>query len=59
MSAIDHGKSETQSPQDHLVRIATAHWVSRFLFVAAQMNLADHLAERPKTIADRATALDC
>ena len=49
MSDIVHGKTETQSPQDHLIQMATAHWISRFLYVAARMNLADQLAERPKT----------
>ena len=42
-------KAETQSPQAHLIQMATAHWISRFLYVAALMNLADHLTERPKT----------
>jgi O-methyltransferase domain/Dimerisation domain len=42
-------KAEPQLPQAHLIQMATAHWISRFLYVAARMNLADHLAERPKT----------
>jgi hypothetical protein len=29
--------------------MATAHWVSRFLYVAARMNLADQLTKQPKT----------
>jgi len=49
MSDIAHGKAETQSPQNHLIQMATAHWISRFLYVAARMNLADQVAERPKT----------
>jgi hypothetical protein len=49
MSDIAPEKIETQSPQSHLIQMATAHWVSRFLYVAARMNLADQLAERPKT----------
>jgi O-methyltransferase domain/Dimerisation domain len=49
VSDIAHRKNERQSPQDHLIQMATAHWISRFLYVAAQMNLADQLAERPKT----------
>jgi hypothetical protein len=56
MSDIAHGKSETQSPQAHLVQMATAHWISRFLYVAAQMNLADQLAERPKSAKELAQA---
>jgi hypothetical protein len=49
MSNIAHGKTETPSPQNQLIQMATAHWVSRFLYVAARMNLADQLAERSKT----------
>jgi hypothetical protein len=49
MSDTADGKAETQSPQDRLIQMATAHWVSRFLYVAARMNLADQLAEQPKT----------
>jgi hypothetical protein len=56
MSDIAHGKPETQSPQAHLIQMATAHWVSRFLYVAAQMNLADQLAEQPKTAKELAQA---
>ena len=49
MSDIAHGKTETPSPQSQLIQMATAYWVSRFLYVAARMNLADQLAERSKT----------
>ena len=49
MSETPKAKAETQSPQARLIQMATAHWISRFLYVAALMNLADHLAERPKT----------
>jgi hypothetical protein len=50
MSEPADGKTETQSPQSHLIQMATAHWISSFLYVAAKMNLADQLAEGPKTI---------
>jgi predicted transcriptional regulator len=49
MSDTAHAKTETQSPQSQLIQMATAHWISRFLYVAARMNLADQLAERSKT----------
>jgi O-methyltransferase domain/Dimerisation domain len=49
MSQTAGGKAETQSPQSHLIQMATAHWVSSFLYAAAKMNLADQLAERAKT----------
>ena len=60
MSDTAHGKAETQSPQDQLIQMATAHWVSRFLYVAARMNLADQLAEQPKTAEElaRSTGAD-
>jgi hypothetical protein len=42
-------RPEAQPAQHQLIRMATAHWVSRLLYVAAQMNLADCLAEGSKT----------
>jgi len=58
MSDIAHEKAETQSSQAHLIQMATAHWISCFLYVAALMNLADHLAERPKTAEELAPLTD-
>jgi O-methyltransferase/methyltransferase family protein len=49
MSQTAGGKIEAQSPQSQLIQMATAHWVSSFLYAAAKMNLADQLAERAKT----------
>src|SRR5579863_9670645 len=45
---------------DQLIQMATAHWVSRILYVAAEMNLADRLVERPRTAEELAqsTAAD-
>ena len=53
-------ETEVKSPQAQLIQMATAHWVSRLLQVAAQMDLADHLAEAPKTAEELAqlTATD-
>jgi O-methyltransferase domain/Dimerisation domain len=53
-------KSEAQSPQAQLIQMATAHWVSRLLHVAAQMSLADRLAQGPQTAEElaRSTATD-
>jgi O-methyltransferase domain/Dimerisation domain len=52
----DHAptKTEQQTPQDQLIQMATGHWVSSVICVAAQMNLADHLAEAPRTAAELA-----
>jgi hypothetical protein len=49
MPDIARAKTEAQPPQAQLIQMATAHWVSRLLYVAAQMNLADRLAEAPRT----------
>ena len=49
MPDIAHGKTEAPSPQAQLIQMAMAHWVSRLLYVAAQLDLADHLAEGPRT----------
>jgi hypothetical protein len=48
MPEIARAKIETQPPQAQLIQMATAHWVSRLLYVAAQMKLADRLAEGPR-----------
>jgi hypothetical protein len=47
-------KTEQQTPQAQLIQMATAHWVSGVICVAAQMSLADRLAEGPKTAAELA-----
>jgi O-methyltransferase domain/Dimerisation domain len=36
-------------PSVQLVQMATAHWVSRIVRVAAELDIADHLAEGPRT----------
>ena len=60
MSETVPTKPEAQQPQAQLIQMATAHWVSRLLYVAAQMNLTDLLAEGPKTAEElaRSTATD-
>ena len=49
MSEVAPAKTEVQPPQAQLIQMATAHWVSSLVYVAAQMSLADRLAEAPKT----------
>jgi O-methyltransferase/methyltransferase family protein len=49
MSEVAPAKTEAQSRQAQLIQMATAHWVSSLVYVAAQMSLADRLAEAPKT----------
>lgn len=48
MSDNIHATGEALPPQAQIMQMATAHWVSRFLHVAAELNLADHLAEGPR-----------
>ncbi|HLJ18501.1 MAG TPA: methyltransferase [Bryobacteraceae bacterium] len=47
-------KTGTVPSQAQLIQMATAYWVSRLLYVAAQLNLADCVAERPRTAEDLA-----
>lgn len=41
--------NETPPPHAQLIQMGTAHWVSRILFVAAKLGLADRLASGAKT----------
>jgi hypothetical protein len=41
--------SDTPPPHAALVQMATAHWVSHIAYVAAKLNLADHLSTGPQT----------
>src|SRR5690349_10282590 len=43
-------------PHAELVRMATAHWVSHILYVAARLSIADHLAGGPKSAGELAAA---
>jgi hypothetical protein len=43
---------DPESPRAQLVQMAMAHWVSRLVFTAAHLNLADHLADGPRTTAE-------
>jgi hypothetical protein len=51
-------QNESSPPPPHaqLIQMGTAHWVSRVLYVAVKLALADELADGPKTadeLADR------
>ena len=48
MTENNHSTTET-SPLAQLVQMALAHWVSHIVYVAAKLNLADHLAKGPKS----------
>jgi O-methyltransferase/methyltransferase family protein len=49
MAENHSSKAETSPPHAQLVQMAMAHWVSHIVYVAAKLNLADHLANGPKS----------
>jgi hypothetical protein len=49
MPEVSRATTEIEPPQAQLIQMATAHFVSHLLYVAAQLNLADYLADSPKT----------
>src|SRR5262245_15727211 len=46
-----NGNSNPDAPPPHvqLIQMATAHWVSHIVYVAAKLSLSDHLANGPKS----------
>jgi DNA-binding IclR family transcriptional regulator len=49
VAETNRAATETAPPQAQMIQMATAHWVSRLLHVAAQLNLADYLTDGPRT----------
>ena len=49
MPENNHSQTETAPPHAQLVEMATAHFVSHIVYVAAKLSLADYLAEGPKS----------
>src|SRR5881397_3039748 len=49
MTGKNDTKSATPPPHAQLIEMATAHWISRIVYVAAKLSLADHLAGAPKS----------
>jgi O-methyltransferase/methyltransferase family protein len=49
MAENHSSNAETSPPHAQLVQMAMAHWVSHIVNVAAELNLADHLANGPKS----------
>ncbi|MFQ5700793.1 MAG: methyltransferase [Acidobacteriota bacterium] len=47
-------QAETEPPHVQLIQMATGYWVSRIVFVAAKLGLADLLADEPRSAADLA-----
>src|SRR5262245_20773773 len=52
------GGPQDPPPHAQLIQMATGYWLSRLLYVAARLNLADHLADGPKTAATLAEKTD-
>jgi hypothetical protein len=50
--------AETLPPSAQLVQMATGYWVSRIVHAAARLDLADRLAEGPKSAAEIAGAAE-
>jgi hypothetical protein len=57
MAETAHSIIEAQAPQAQLIQMATGYWISSLVYFAAQMKLADQLAEGPKTADELAPAL--
>src|SRR5262245_14538852 len=49
MSDHKQPQTETLPPHAQLVQMAMGHWISQIVYVAAKLNLADHLAHGPRT----------
>ncbi|CAN5559212.1 methyltransferase [soil metagenome] len=54
MAANSQGAGETIPPHVQLIQMGTAYWVSRILYMAAKLGLADHLAHGAKCAAELA-----
>jgi hypothetical protein len=54
MPDSSHSKAETAPPHTQLIQMGTAFWVSRVVFLAAKLGLADQLANGPRTAAELA-----
>jgi hypothetical protein len=57
MAETAHSKIEAQAPQAQLIQMVTGHWISSLVYFAAQMKLADQLAEGPKTADELALSI--
>ena len=54
MSDVSVINPETVTPQAQLVQMAMGHWVSRIVYLAAKLSLADRLADGAKTAGELA-----
>lgn len=56
MSASKEGKPEEVPPSIAMLQMISGFWISRAIYIAAKLGLADHLAEGRKTAQELATA---
>jgi len=54
MKENSEAKTEALPPHLQLVQMGNAYWVSRVVYAAAKLDLADHLADRPKSAGELA-----
>ena len=48
------GSPSSLPPHAQIIQMGTAYWVSRFVYTAANMRLADHLAGGPRSASELA-----
>lgn len=59
MTSSDQGTSlKTLPPHIQLIQMGTAYWVSRVVYAAARLGLADHLEDGAKSAEELAVSLD-
>ena len=57
MTAHDHSASQALQPHAQLIQMGTAYWLSRVVYAAAKLGLADLLAAGPKSATELAGPL--
>ncbi len=56
MKESREARTEALPPHAQLIQMSTGYWVSRIVYAAANLGLADHLAKGPKSAAELAGA---
>jgi len=57
MSVQIQESSESQSSEAQIIKMATAHWVSRIVHTAAELELVDRLSDGPRTAKELARSI--
>ena len=50
----ESSKTEALPPHAQIIQMATAYWISRVIYAAAKLGLADRLASGPRSAAELA-----